>query len=46
MPKACPYVMMQIFTLTPIVIDLNYYYKRAEKNLEKGKQIFIFAITN
>ena len=34
MPKACPYVMMQ-FTLTPIVIDLNYYYKRAEKIWKK-----------
>ena len=45
MPKACPYVMMQFFTLTPIVIDLNYYIKE-QKNLEKGKQIFIFAITN
>ena len=35
MPKACPYVMMQFFTLTPIVIDQNYYYKRAEKIWKK-----------
>ncbi len=35
MPKACPYVMIQFFTPTPIVIDLNYYYKRAEKIWKK-----------
>ena len=33
--KACPYVMMQFFTLTPIVIGLNYYYKRVEKIWKK-----------
>ena len=35
MPKACPYVMIQFFILAPFVIDLNYYYKRAEKIWKK-----------
>ena len=33
--KGISYVMIQFFTLTPIVIDLNYYYKRVEKIWKK-----------